>query len=570
MIVDPLLIPGETDLERLVARSRLIGERAELVVHGGGNTSTKTIETDHLGRERRVLQIKGSGTDLKTIGADGFPGLWLDELLPLRERVALSDEAMVAHLARSMTDPAARKPSIETLLHAFLPAKHVDHVHADAICMLTNNADATRHLGAALGAEVAVVPYLRPGFDLSVRVAELSRSRAVVLAKHGLVTWGDTPEESLGLTLELVARATSYLANRLPAANTKQYPAMPDASRRELLLRLRGRLSRDRRMVLHPDATQRLFADRADVGTVASAGRATPDHILRIGARSAVGRSAAEVDAAIGAFTADYCAYFERHQARLPTGLGMLSPLPRVFLVPGLGAVAAGQDARSARVNADIAYRSHRVTANVLDAFGRVAWLTEEDIFDFDYWPLELRKLTGAPPPPAFAGQVVVIAGAAAPIGLAVAARLAGDGAHLVLADSDKAGLEEARTALPSGTAAETVLLIDGRDLGAAVDAAIDAFGGVDSLVVTEPLDIPAVARYANAIGTQGIGGGLVLVGERPNLNALDGPLSGASAVRANAVAAGVEADSSAVAAAIAFLLSDDAARIWGATLPVS
>ncbi|MBA3416160.1 MAG: class II aldolase/adducin family protein, partial [Chloroflexia bacterium] len=256
LAADVVIVAGETELERLVGRSRRIGADPELVVHGGGNTSTKTRETDHLGRERPVLRIKGSGTDLKTIGPDGFPGLWLDELLPLRQREAMSDEEMVAYLARCMTDPAARKPSIETLLHAFLPAPHVDHVHADAICALTNTAEPERHVAAALGPDVAVVPYLRPGFGLSKQVAELAGARAVVLAKHGLVTWGDTHEASLGLTLELVARAEAYLAPRRPAPSAAPdvaTPSLPDEERRALSLALRGRLSRERRVVLVAD-----------------------------------------------------------------------------------------------------------------------------------------------------------------------------------------------------------------------------------------------------------------------------------------------------------------------------
>jgi len=181
-VTEAITVPGDTELERLVNRSRMIGADPELVVHGGGNTSSKTRERDHLGRERDVLRIKGSGTDLKTIGADGFPGLSLDDLLVLREQAEMSDEAMVAYLAHCMVEPGSRRPSIETLLHAFLPAQHVDHVHADVICALTNNAEPERHVREALGEDVVVVPYIRPGFSLSKQVGELSGARAAVMA----------------------------------------------------------------------------------------------------------------------------------------------------------------------------------------------------------------------------------------------------------------------------------------------------------------------------------------------------------------------------------------------------
>ena len=577
-------ISGATDLERLIARSRLIGADPALVVHGGGNTSSKTRERDHLGREREALRIKGSGTDLKTIGADGFPGLFLDDLLPLRERAAMSDEEMVAYLAHCMVEPGSRRPSIETLLHAFLPARHVDHVHADVICALTNNPEPERHVRAALGDDVAVVPYIRPGFDLSRQVGELANARAVVLAKHGLVTWGETPEASYGLTLELVARAAAYLEgllrNRTPSRGigvilsaseesrhtaivgddeprsllrrddtgpqNDTVPDLPDAERVALLTAWRGRLSRDRRVVLHVDPAQRAFADRPDVAAVATAARATPDHILRIGARSAVAREAADVDAVLDRFERDYRAYFARHQERLPAGLGMLDPLPRVVLVPGLGAIAAGADAKTARVNAEIAYRSHRVTAMTLDAFGAVAWLSEADAFDFDYWPLELVKLAAAPPPKMLAGHVAIVLGAGTAIADAIAARLEADGAHLVLAGANAADAGVVRPV-------------------EAVRSAVESFGGADILVATEDLPGPLLAALTDVQERQGLGGAVLLVGANPSLAGLPA----GDGIRVNAVQVGERATPERVAEAAAFLVSPPAAGIDRVILPV-
>src|SRR6266550_8082683 len=263
-------IPGESELERLVARSRLIGADRSLVLHGGGNTSTKLVETDHLGRERRVIRIKGSGADLGTCELRHFPGLWLDEILPLRGREAMSDEEMLAYLARCMVEPDAPRPSVETLLHAFLPAAHVDHVHADAICALANAPDPEAAVRDALGGDVAVVPYLRPGFELAKRVAEHADARAVVLAHHGLVTWGKTDEESYELTRALVDRAAEYVG----------MPAVPVVRRGAgSLVALRGRLSQERRQVLAVDAGQQAIADRADADEIAAM-RSTPDHML--------------------------------------------------------------------------------------------------------------------------------------------------------------------------------------------------------------------------------------------------------------------------------------------------
>jgi rhamnose utilization protein RhaD (predicted bifunctional aldolase and dehydrogenase) len=374
------MIEGATELERLVNRSRLIGADPTLVVHGGGNTSSKIDEDG-----RTVLRIKGSGTDLKTIGADGFPGLYLDELLPLREREQMSDDDMVANLAGCMVDPTAPRGSIETLLHAFLPHRHIDHTHADAICVLTNQPDSVAVVHAVLGDDVAVVDYLRPGFALSKRTAEHADAVAVVLDKHGLVTWGESHERSYQGTIDMVGRAVRYIEARRREPLLADVDPLGPVAEEELLGALRNRLSGEGRVLLYVDRSQRRLADRSDVEHVAGDGRATPDHVLRIGARSAVIRHAAEVD--------DYRAYYARHADRVPEGLGMLSPLPRVILVPGLGCVTQAADLKTARVRAEIAFRSHLVTATVLDTFGEVAWLSEQDIFDFDYWPLELYKL---------------------------------------------------------------------------------------------------------------------------------------------------------------------------------
>jgi rhamnose utilization protein RhaD (predicted bifunctional aldolase and dehydrogenase)/NAD(P)-dependent dehydrogenase (short-subunit alcohol dehydrogenase family) len=383
-----------TELQLLVERSRRIGADPALVLHGGGNTSTKLVETDHTGTERRVLRIKGSGSDLATCVPRHFPGLWLDELLPLRKREAMSDDEMVDYLARCMVEPDAPRPSIEALLHAFLPAAHVDHVHADAICALANAPDPEAAVRDALGDDIAVVPYLRPGFELAKRVAEHADARAVVLAHHGLITWGEMHEESYGLTVELVERATEYVGLR--PIEVERRGAAP-------FVALRGVLSKERRQVLAVDGAQLAIADRDDVGEIAAI-RSTPDHMLRIGAHS--------------------------------NGDGP------VFLVPGVGCIAAGPNRPTAKMRLEIAAHSHAVAAATRDRFGGASWLTEQEVDDFVNWPLELYKLTLAPPLPELAGHVAVVTGAASGIGKEIADDLATRGAEVVRADLHDADVE--------------------------------------------------------------------------------------------------------------------------------
>jgi rhamnose utilization protein RhaD (predicted bifunctional aldolase and dehydrogenase) len=335
----------------------------------------------------------------------------------------MSDNEMVGHLARCMVDPGARRPSIETLLHGFLPHRHVDHTHADAICILTNHPGSGAAVAEALGPDVAVVSYLRPGFELSKRTAEVGGARAVVLDKHGLVTWGETHEESYGATVELVGRAAAYIAQRRRPAAAAAVAPLSDRAADALIHRLRERLCEHGRQVLHLDRSQLALADRADVDAVATAARGTPDHVLRIGARSIVVRDAAEVDDVVARFVAGYEAYYARHADRVPPGLGMLSPLPRVALVPGLGCLGAGPDLRTAVTVTEIARRSHTVIAAVLDTFGAVEWLTEEQVFDFDYWPMELYKLSTAPPRPELHALTIDVAAAPPVLAELLAAR---------------------------------------------------------------------------------------------------------------------------------------------------
>lgn len=527
-----------SEIATLVRRSLAIGSRPELVVYGGGNTSAKVSEADHLGRLRRVLRVKGSGSDLASVTGDDFPGLFLDELACLAEREQMSDEEMTEFLRHCMVDPGARRPSIETLLHAWLPAAHVDHVHADAICALTNCPDARAVVAEALGDDVAFVPYMRPGFALSKFVASLSGAAAVVLAHHGLVTWGDTTEQCLDATLGYVERAERYLEQRgvnlagrwgkslRGGGEQSPDPAWPHPPSRtgvltqelseNFLLELRGALSTRAKKVLHLEVGGRRFADRSDAAELAAAGPATADHVLRIGTAMAVLKLApvqlesaagdpipartdqagtdppAPVRGQIAAFERSYESYWQRWVERAH-GAIMRDPAPLIALVPGVGLVSSGRNAAEARIASQVAMHTLAVASAAKDAFGSVERLDERDLFDIDYWPLELAKLA-ARQDREMEGQVVVVSGAGSGIGLDISRLLVSLGAHVVLGDLDADRLNTAVGELEAEggeVASVTGDLTDEMAVERLFGEAIRRYGGVDGVVANAGIAAP-------------------------------------------------------------------------------
>lgn len=484
-----------TPLEQLVQRSNEIGDDASLVVYGGGNTSAKGVLVDHLGREQRVMWVKGSGADMRGSSTADYPALRLDDLLPLLGRDAMSDEEMTDLVARALLDPGARRPSIETLLHAFLPHTHIDHVHADVICALTNHAEGPRIVAEALGDGFAYVDWMRPGFTLSKVVAELGDRDGVVLAHHGLITWGESSDECWQRTEAAVDRARAYLdALPLRVDAPARVADMPEEEVERLLLRLRGAMSRTGRRVLRVDTRLRAAADHPLLPEIIAGGVSSADHMLRIKPRSVVSTSPDTAADDIDGYAADYSAYVERNSDAMPEGFGMHDPMPRVVLVPGLGAVTTGATLRDAEVAADIALHTHGVAATVADRIGTPVGLDDRETFRFDYWPMELYKLTLRPPAPDLAGFIAIVTGSASGIGRGIALELAARGASLVLADLDGAGLDEAGASIrEAGGTAPVLVAGDQSDESVVEDTvrqAVRTFGGLDGAVINAGIGV--------------------------------------------------------------------------------
>ena len=509
------------DLALRVYTSRLIGADPDLVLHGGGNTSVKTAVRDRLGRTAMCLCVKGSGADLVEVEPAGLPALELEPLLSLRQHDTMDDAAMANELRRRLLDASAPNPSVEALLHAFLPHKFVDHTHADAVLALTNQPDGERLVRAALGDRVAVLPWIMPGFPLAKAVAEAFERQpdcvGVVLLQHGIFTFGDTARQSYERMIELVDQCEQFLAARIGPSPRMLQPGpdlLPAAARRQAWLRvlpvLRGVLALDnspfeRRLCFLADVRSAdalaAFSQHEDAPRLCATGPITPDHVIRTkgrylfltqqqaGDRAAVEQQAAE-------YIRWYKGYFESCARPLGAPL-MLHPSPPVVVVEGLGLVALAPSRKAAGIAADLAEHTLKVWAQGRD-LGRYEPLPERELAAMEYWPLELQKL-GKQKPPLLAGRIALVTGAAGAIGCATVGLLLAHGACVLAADLDEAGLlAVARRHARHGGMLQTCAadLRSPQGAQAVFDACTWAFGGLDLLVQSH--GIAAVARLSD------------------------------------------------------------------------
>ncbi len=528
-------------LQELVSRSQRIGSDQSLVVYGGGNTSSKGEITDHLGRRRKVLWVKGSGADMQYAVDQDYPALYLEELLALEEFQEMSDDLMVDYVTRALVDPTSRRPSIETLLHAFLPAKHIDHVHADSICALTNHPRGEEATREALGSEYAYVDWIRPGFELSKLVGTLKDHAGVVLAHHGLVVWDENSDKCYQKTLDAVDSAEKYLNSLAKRPEAKFiHRDVSNSDLREILLKLRGKLGK--RQVLRVDRRLAEVSKRDDLKEVVAGGVASADHMLRIRPKS-VALDPKEIEAGIDSYRSEYEAYFERNKSLMPAGYSSHGNDPKVMLYPGLGAITAAATVKENLMLADIAFHTHSVAARVRDCFGEGRTIPESEIFGFDYWPMELFKLKSRPAPKKFEGSIFIVTGAGSGIGRGIALHLAKQGANLVLADISEAGLHEVTEEIAKGKGEKPHLFVGDQSNEEAVretvEAAISTFGGLDGAVINAGIGVSGtleelstekwnqgiavnltsaflMTKHAmSALRTQGMGGSLVYVASK-------------------------------------------------------
>jgi rhamnose utilization protein RhaD (predicted bifunctional aldolase and dehydrogenase)/NAD(P)-dependent dehydrogenase (short-subunit alcohol dehydrogenase family) len=489
------------DLALRVYTTRLLGQDPRLVLHGGGNTSVKTGVSDLNGEEVEVLCVKGSGWDMGSIEPAGLPAVRLAPLLKLRRREKLSDEEMVRLQRANLIDPAAPNPSVEALLHAFIPHKFIDHTHSTAVLALTDQPDGEALCREVFGARVGYVPYLMPGFGLAKAAAEVFDAdpsvEGLILVKHGIFSFGADARQAYERMIALVTSAEERLARqRKPAFISAKLPARP-ARVADVAPIIRGACSLPdsrsdgawKRFILDfrgSDAVMN-FVNGAEVERYGQAGVVTPDHNIRIKNRPLVVAAPEDgelagfrnaVRDAVTAYGENYKSYFARNNARVGGSKTMLDSAPRVVLVPGVGLFGLGRSKKDASVAADLA-EAAIATITDAEAVGRFEPLPEADLFDVEYWSLEQAKLGNAKELP-LAGQVAVITGAAGAIGFATARAFAAAGAEVALLDVDEAAAQTKAKAIGGAALGLRCDVTDAASVRGAFATVASAFGGVD------------------------------------------------------------------------------------------
>ncbi len=490
------------DLALRVYTTRLLGREPKLVLHGGGNTSLKTRARDLFGRETEVLRIKASGADMATINAHRLPAVRLTPLRDLRTVEDIADEDLLAIERANLIDPAAPNPSVEVMLHAFLPHTFIDHTHASAVLSVIDQPDGERKCAGIFGGRLAFVPYLMPGFGLAkTAIAIFERQRpsdGLILGKHGIVTFGESARQAYERMIEMVSLAEDYIA-RNGASRAAVATAPASAPVAAVAPMIRGACSqRDetiegawRRLVLDfRGGAKVLSALQSDLPRLSEGGVVTPDHTIRtknwplVLPHPDAGKLDDFTDAtreAARAFVSRYRDYFARHNSRVGGSKRELDPLPRVALVPGLGLFGLGRSKRDAAIAADIAEEWIAVVGDA-ERIGRFESISEADMFDCEYWPLEQAKL-GARKEPPLAGQIVAVTGAAGAIGAATAKAFAEAGADVALLDVNVAAARETANGIGGSPLALACDVTDGGSVRAAFEELAAHFGGVDIVV---------------------------------------------------------------------------------------
>ncbi len=487
----------------LLYRSNLLGADLRVTNFGGGNTSAKIEMSDPLTNEPvSVLWVKGSGGDLGSMKLDGFATLYLERLERLKGlyRGLAHEDDMVDYLSHCTFNLNPRAASIDTALHAFVPACHVDHVHPDAVIAIAASKDADRLTRDVFGEEMGFLPWQRPGFDLGLKLGEMANEHpefvGVVLGGHGLFTWAGTAKDCYLTTLRIINKAAEWLeaCRKRPAFGGERVRTLAGSARREVAARLmpeiRGRISRNEHKVGHfTDAPEVLeFVNSGALENLAPLGTSCPDHFLRTKIRPLIvpkDADGAPLDELIESYRADYAAYYDRCSRR--NSPHMRDPNAVIYLVPGAGMISFARDKQTARIASEFYVNAINVMRGASGVSAYVG-LPEQEAFNIEYWRLEEAKLARMPKPKPLAGRVALITGGAGGIGQAIARKLLSEGACVILADIDQSALDSTVSEFAKSFGKDRVrgvkvdVTSEAQVIAAINEAAVE-FGGLDIVV---------------------------------------------------------------------------------------
>lgn len=474
----------DDDLSLRVYTSRLLGQDPSLVLHGGGNTSVKVQEANVVGHEEEVLYIKGSGWDLATIEKPGFSPVRMGHMLELSKLNSLSDPQMVNELKTQLTDASAPSPSVETILHAILPFKYVDHTHADAVVTISNTENGHEKIQEIYGDKVVVVPYVMPGFDLARDVHRLfskyatENTEGMVLLNHGIFSFGDSAKQSYDRMIDLVGMAENYLQeNHAWHIEGLEGDIACETSNILEIAKIRNKISN---VVGHPvllnltnSKTGANFANHPGVKDIATRGPVTPDHVIRTKRIPMIGLD-------VDAYAEDYKKYFDTYEPKAKERKIMLDPAPRVILDKELGLCAIGRSMAEVGIISDL--YEHTIEC-IMRAERLGGWqaLPAADIFDLEYWDLEQAKLQKNSATPEFQGEVALITGAASGIGKACVESFLARGCAVIGVDLDASvkNITDSRNYL--GLVCD---ITNDNALADVLEMGVSYFGGLDMMVL--------------------------------------------------------------------------------------
>jgi rhamnulose-1-phosphate aldolase/alcohol dehydrogenase len=525
-------------VDRLVYRSNTLGADVTLTNTGGGNTSSKLMDKDPLtGESVEVLWVKGSGGDLRTAKREGFASLYADRVRAMKAlylaspgrgpKTKIEDEMydLYSHCVFNLNPRAC---SIDTPLHTFVPYKHVDHLHPNAVIAIAASVNQERLCREIYGDDVLYTPWQRPGFDIGLRIESLieenPQARGVLLGHHGMSSWSNDDQTCYETALEIIDRATGYIEAHDRGERTfggQRYAALADEERRDLIAEilpwLRGQVSVERRFVgtVQDDPKMLRFTGSVDGPRLANLGTSCPDHFLRTkikplfvdwdpGTRD-VEALRATLEGGLAQYRRDYAAYYERH--RRPDSPPMRDPNPTVVLIPGLGMIAWGKNKSESRVTAEF-YNCAIEVMRGAEAIDRYEAMDPQEAFDIEYWSLEEAKLRRLPPEKELDRRIVAVVGAGSGIGKATAHRLVKEGAHVVCVDREPASAADTAGEIvalhgESIGVAGTGISNCGSAIGLGCDItdrgsvtrmfgeALLAYGGLDSVVITAGIFVP-------------------------------------------------------------------------------